>query len=287
MILITGATGQLARMTINKLLEKIPANQIVAAVRSIEKAEDLKDLGVKVRIADYDVPEQWPAALEGVNKVYLISSPDTGTRVAKHRAVIEGVRKTKSVKLIAYTSILRADSCTVPYAVEDRETESLIRELEIRHVFLRHSWYIENYTIQTGQAMQHGGLYGCAKSGRISGASRLDYAHAAAAVLTTEENLKEIYELGGDESFSLAEFASEITKQTNLPVAYIDVEEKIYQSILVESGLPESIAEILAAADTGAANGQVYTESKDLSELLERPTTPMVSVLDKHLKELK
>ena len=280
MILVTGAAGQLGRLVIEYLMAHVPAQQIVAAVRHPEKVADLAARGVVVRVADYDKPEHWPIALQGVEKVLLISGPDVGTRVRQHQTVIEAVAASESVRLMAYTSMLRADTSKVPYASEDRETERLIRETGVPHVFLRHGWYTENYTMSAGYAVQEGKLYGCAKNGRISGASRTDYAEAAASVLAAKDSVKSVYELAGNSSFTLAEVAAEISLQSGQLVEYVDLSEQDYQTLLENYGLPNGLAKTLALADTGAANGDVYSESKDLTQLINRPTTSLATVVD-------
>lgn len=286
MILVTGATGQLARLVIEHLLKSVPPNHIVAAVRNPEKAEDLKSRGITVREADYDQPEQWPSALEGVEKVLLISGPDVGGRVKQHKAVIDAIKQTESVKLVAYTSILRADTTQVSYAREDRETEKMIRALGIPFVFLRHGWYIENYTMNAEYALKEGVIYGCAGTGRISGASRADYAEAAATVLTSTAELKEIYELAGDMSFTLQDVALDMSWQTGKTVAYLDMSEEEYRTLLIDFGLPEGLASTLAIADTGVANGDVYSESRDLSNLIGRSTTYLSAVVEEALSQI-
>lgn len=279
MILVTGAAGQLGRLVIENLLERIPASQIVAAVRHPEKATDLQDRGVVVRQADYDRPEHWPSALEGVEKVLLISAPDIGQRLSQHKVAVDAVKNSGSVKLLAYTSMLRADTCRIAFASEDRETERLVRETGVTYVFLRHGWYTENYTAYAASAAQEAALYGCAKDGRISAATRADYAAAAATVLTSTEKLRPVYELAGDTSFTLQEVAAEIAAQSARPVAYIDMSEQGYRAHLLSYGLPENVATTLAMADTGAANGEVYSEVRDLSSLIGRGTTSLAAAV--------
>jgi NAD(P)H dehydrogenase (quinone) len=284
MILVTGAAGQLGRLVIENLLKKIPAHKIVAAVRNIEKAKDLKERGIVVREADYDRPEHWPSALDGVEKVLLISAAEVGSRVRQHKTVIDAVKNSDSVSFLAYTSMLRADTSKVSYVSEDRETEKMINQAGRPSVFLRHGWYTENYTMNTASAIESGHLYGCAGSGKISGASRADYAEAAATVLTTSGPLKQVYELAGDTSFTLEDVASEISRQSGKPVSYVDMPEDGYQALLLNHGLSENLASAPAIADTGVANGDVYSESRDLSELIGRHTTPLSTLVEAALR---
>ena len=133
MIGVTGASGQLGRQVIEQLLESVPGAGIVALVRDPAAVQDLQAAGVQTRQADYDRPATLAAALAGVDKLLLISSNAIGRRTDQHRAVIEAARQA-GVKLIAYTSILHADSSPLPLAVEHRETEALLRASGIDHV---------------------------------------------------------------------------------------------------------------------------------------------------------
>ncbi len=199
MIVVTGATGQLGHLVIASLLKKVPASNIVAAVRNVEKAKDLAALGVQVRHADYNQPASWDAALKGADKVLLISSSEIGQRARQHQSVIDAAKRA-GVKLLAYTSILHADTSPLGLAAEHRETEAMIRASGVPYVLLRHSWYTENYTMGIPGALAHGAVYGCAGDGRISSATRADYAEADVAALTAENQAGRIYELAGDTS---------------------------------------------------------------------------------------
>jgi len=278
MIAITGATGQLGRLVIQNLLKAVPASQIVAAVRSPEKAADLAALGVQVRRADYAQPATLEAAFQGVDKLLLISSSEVGQRAAQHAAVIAAAQMT-GVKLLAYTSILRADSSPLGLAAEHKETEAMLRDSGLPHVLLRNGWYTENYAASVPAALQYGAVMGSAQSGRIASAARADYAAAAAAVLTKDGQAGKVYELAGDTAYTLAAFAAEIAQQSGKPVVYNDLPEAAYAAALVQVGLPEGFAALLADSDVGASKGALFDDSHQLSQLIGRPTTPLAEVV--------
>ncbi|MDP1893151.1 MAG: SDR family oxidoreductase [Hydrogenophaga sp.] len=278
MIAITGATGQLGRLVIQNLLNTVPASQIVAAVRSPEKAADLAALGVQVRQADYAQSTTLDAAFQGVDKLLLISSSEVGQRAPQHAAVIAAAQKA-GVKLLAYTSLLRADSSPLGLAAEHKETEAMLRASGLPHVLLRNGWYTENYTGSVPAALQYGAVMGSAKDGRIASAARADYAAAAAAVLTKEGQAGQVYELAGDTAYTLAELAAEIAKQSGKPVVYNDLPQAAYAAALVQVGLPEGFAALLADSDVGASKGALFDDSHQLSQLIGRPTTPLAEVV--------
>lgn len=275
MIAVTGATGHLGRLVIDALLERgTDPSEVVAAVRSPEKAADLAARGVHVREADYTKPDTLASAFGGVDRLLLISSSEVGQRLAHHRNVVEAAKRA-GVGFLAYTSILRAATSPMRLAEEHRATEELVRESGIPFAFLRNGWYTENYTEQLGPALEHGALLGSAGEGLVSAATRADYAAAAAAVLMGDGHEGAVYELAGDDAFTMAELAAEVSRQSGTPVAYRDLPENEYARALVGFGLPEPFAAVLADSDRGIAAGHLYEDGGDLRRLIGRPTTPM------------
>jgi NAD(P)H dehydrogenase (quinone) len=274
-MLVTAASGHLGRLVVEALLDAgTPATEIVATSRRPESVVDLAERGVEVRRADYDDTASLDAALVGVDRLLLVSGTDTGRRVAQHRNVVEAAKRA-GVKLLAYTSIVHAPTSDLLLAQEHRETEEVVAAAGIPFVFLRNSWYLENYTGQVPGLLDRGVLLGAAGEGRVSAATRADFAAAAAAVLTGEGHEGKAYELGGDESFTLTEFASAVSRAGGREVAYRDLSEADLTQALVGAGLPEPYAAALADGDRGIRAGALFTDSGDLSRLLGRPTTPV------------
>jgi NAD(P)H dehydrogenase (quinone) len=274
MITVTGATGHLGRLVIQSLLEKIPAKEVTAAVRDPDKAKDLADLGVQVRLADYTRPATLKPAFTGTEKLLLISASDIGQRARQHQAVIEAALES-GVDLMAYTSMLHADRSPLALSAEHKQTEAALRRSGLPSVILRNGWYTENYTAGIPAALEHGTLLGCAGEGRISSAARADYAAAAAKVLLSDGQDGLVYELAGDGSFTMNDLAAEISAQTGKDVVYKDMPEAQYREVLISAGLPEVLAKLLADSDRGASQGGLYDDSGQLSRLIGRPTTTL------------
>jgi NAD(P)H dehydrogenase (quinone) len=234
-------------------------------------------------------PETLATALAGTDQLLLISATDQGQRVAQHENVVATALRA-GVDLIAYTSVLHADTSTIALASEHQATEAIIRASGLPYVFLRPSWYLENYTANLAPALQYGAIFGSAGDGRISAATRADYAAAAAAVLTAGGPAGTAYELGGDTPFTMAELAAEVSRQTGKQIAYQNLPADEYTKVLVNAGLPEPYAATLADSDLGIARGELFTDSGHLRTLIGRPSTPLadgVAVALKGLKGLK
>lgn len=270
-IAITGATGQLGCLVIEKLKAQVPANQLVALVRNPAKATDL---GVEVREADYAQPATLGTALAGVNKLLLISSSEVGQRTVQHRNVIKAAKQA-GVQHIIYTSVLHADTSPLSLAEEHRATEAELQASGIPYTLLRNGWYTENYTGSVPGAVAGGAFIGSAKDGRISSATRADFADAAVAVLTGEGHEGQTYELAGDDSYTLTELAAEISRQTGKDIPYRNLPVADYAAALAGFGIPEGFAHGLASWDADAAAGALFDDSRQLSRLIGRPTTPL------------
>lgn len=274
-IVITGATGQLGRHVVEALLQRnVPAADIVAAGRSVQKLADFAERGVTVQEMDYENPASVAEALKGATKVLLISSSAVGQRVEQHRTVIEAA-KAEGVELLAYTSIANADTTGMKLAAEHQATEELLKDSGIPFVLLRNGWYLENYTEQLPGTLAQGAIAGSAGEGKVSAAARADYAHAAAAVLVADDQAGKVYELGGDHAFTMDQLASEISSAAGREVTYNDLPAHEYQQILVGVGVPDAFAEILADSDLGIARGDLLVTSGDLQKLIGRPSTPL------------
>ncbi len=274
MIAITGATGHLGQLTLTELLKTVPASQLVAIVRNPAKAEALAQQGVTVRQAEYGDQAALTAALEGVEKLLLISSSEVGQRAVQHRNVINAA-KSAGVKFIAYTSLLHADRSPLGLHVEHVETEQYLAASGIPYALLRNGWYSENYLASAPAALAHGVFIGSAGEGKIASATRADYAAAAAKVISSEGHAGKVYELAGDEAWTLSDLAAELSKQSGKPVVYQNLSEADFAKALKGAGLPEAFANLLADSDVGAAKGGLFDDSHTLSTLIGRPTTPI------------
>ena len=274
MIAITGATGQLGQHVIESLLKTVPASQIVAIVRNPAKATALSQQGITVRQADYSDEAAFTTALQGIDKLLLISSREVGQRAPQHRNVINAA-KAAHVKFIAYTSLLHADTSPLGLADEHVATEKMLAESGIAYALLRNGWYTENYLASAPAALEHGVFIGAAGEGKIASATRADYAAAAARVISEEGHAGKTYELAGDAGWTLSQLAAELAKQSGKKVVYQNLSEADFAAALKGFGLPAGLAEMLADSDVGASKGGLFDDSHTLSKLIGRPTTSL------------
>lgn len=280
---VTGATGQLGRLVVEKLKEKGLSVNVVALVRTPQKAADL---GVEAREFDYSKPEKLVDALKGIEKLILISGNELGQRATQHANVIEAAKKA-GVKGVIYTSLLHADTSTLSLAPEHFATEKKLMASGLSYTILRNGWYTENYTGSVAGAVAAGAFIGSAGEGKISSAARADFAEAIAEVVTSEGHQGKIYELAGDEPYTLADLAAEISKLSGKAIPYNNLPEIEYAKILKSFGVPEVYADAIASWDVAASKGDLLNESHQLSKLIGRKTTPLAETVKVALAGVK
>lgn len=279
---ITAATGQLGKLVVESLKQKVASENIVVLVRTPEKASDL---GVETKAFDYSNKESQVEALKGIDTLLLISGSEVGQREAQHANVIASAKEA-GVKKIVYTSVLHADTSTLSLAVEHIATEKNLKESGLTYTILRNGWYTENYAGSIGGALAGGAFIGSVGDGKISSAARIDFAEAAATVLATEGHDGKVYELAGDTSYTLADLAAEISAQTGKTLPYANLPEAEYAKILTSFGLPEFLAQAIASWDVSASKGDLFDDSKTLSALIGRPTTSLAETVKETLLSL-
>lgn len=271
-IAVTGSTGQLGRLAIAALKSR-GAKDVVALARDPSRAAGL---GVPVRAFDYT--SAVPAALQGVDVLVLISSNDFNDRAGQHRAVIDAA-KAAGVGRIVYTSILKGDASPMILAQDHIATEAVLKASGLSHTVLRNGWYTENYTGALGAAIEHGAIIGTAGQGRVSSAARRDYAEAIAVVAMDDAHAGKVYELAGDTAQTGSDLAAAVAEASGKPVAYVNMPQADYAKALEGFGLPAGFAAVLADSDAQAGKGALYDDSRTLSRLIGRPTTPIADTI--------
>jgi NAD(P)H dehydrogenase (quinone) len=242
-IFILGATGHLGGLALQDLLELgVPANQIVAVVRNLEKAEPLKELGVEVRMGDYDDTDFSADVFKGADKLLFVSSPssDNTHRIKQHATVIEAARDA-NVGHIVYTGIAFPEQHHSGLEHVHIATEHAIQTAGIPYTILRNGFYMEYFLAkpELERAIQDGKLLAAANGGHVNFVSRVDLALAAAAVLNSDGHGNKVYELTYPEAYSYKDIANTLSKLFDKKVEYQDASLEEIREYLRARGMTE------------------------------------------------
>ncbi|QEE61484.1 SDR family oxidoreductase [Salinibacterium sp. dk2585] len=276
---VAGATGHLGRLVLASLIERGAApSDIVAIGRDVSKVADFAEQGVVVRPADYSRPATLDTALEGVDRLLLISGSEVGRRVAQHSNVVQAAKRA-GVQFIAYTSAPHADTTSLALAPEHKATEELVRSSGIPFAILRNNWYTESYVQVAQQAKYTGLIIASLGDGRVASADRRDYAEGAAVVLAGEGHEGAVYEFSGDVAWGYEELARVISSIVEREVTYKRVSPREHRKILTKAGLDIGTAGFIVTLDTNTREGALADATDTLSSLIGRPTTPLAEGL--------
>jgi NAD(P)H dehydrogenase (quinone) len=277
---VTGASGQLGRLVVGRLLDTCEPSDVVAIVRDPAKADDLARKGVEVRRADYNDRASLDAALAGLDRLLLISSNELGKRVLQHKNVTD-TAKEAGIQHLVYTSAPKATTSALVLAPEHKATEEYLAASGLTYTVLRNNWYTENYATAVRKARKTGALVAAAGDGRVASAERADYAQAAAAVLTGEGHEGKVYELTGDRAWSFPELAAAIAEASGRPVSYRPVSPERLKADMIAAGAAQGTAEFVAALDANIASGCLAEVTGDLKSLIGKPATPLEETVRK------
>jgi NAD(P)H dehydrogenase (quinone) len=286
-IAITGASGQLGRLTAEALLETATPSDVVLVTRSPDALADLAERGAVVRRADFDDPASLPPAFDGVERLLLVSASVIGNRVHQHRAAIDAA-VAAGVRSVAYTGGANPSHSNPAAAMRDhRETEEAVRASGVAWTFLRNGIYAESLLQGAGAAIASGRLITNAGEGRTAYVARADCAAAAAAVLTTDGHDRKAYDITSADALNAADVAALYTELSGRPVEPVHLSDEEWIAAMVEhAGMPAPLARDIATFGIAARQGYLGAVSTTVAELTGREPVSVRAVLEAQREEL-
>lgn len=283
MILVTGATGNLGKATINSLLNKgISANHIAALVRDESKSAEFKSKGIQVRIGDYQNFESLKSAFGDVDKLLLISSSaEIAQRYEQHKNVINAARES-GVNHIIYTSFDMKDlrgSIMAGDVQYHADTSDYLKEIAVPYTLMDNTLYADMIPVICGKNILKNGISIPAGVGKVPFLPITEMAEALAVVLTTPGHENKEYVIAAEHAFSFAEIAGIISEITGTTIVYNQTEVTAYVAQLVQLGVSDDDAAYLARFAGAIARGEFDTNKSDVKQLLGRATVSLSDFL--------
>jgi len=272
MILVTGATGNLGSQIVENLLKQISPGEIAVLVRDEEKAQELKNKGVQVRVGDYTNPNSLVSAFKDLKKLILISSNDFNDRFGQHKNAIDAAKEA-GVKHILYTSMSMNDIETSPLKgfLEDHyQTEDYIKQNGFTYTMLQHSLYADVIPMFIGEQVLDTGVFFPAGDGRVAYASRTDLAEAISKIVVSDAFDNQSLPLTNSENYSYTDVAKILTEISGKEVAYLSPTSEVFAETLKGFGLPEPIIQMSLGFAAGIKNNDFDTTFPNLETILGR-----------------
>lgn len=284
-ILITGATGNFGKATIDFLLKKgVTANSISALVRDETKATDLKAKGINIKIGEYDNYESLVAAFSGIDKLLLVSGSDIVNRGKQQENVVKAAKEA-GVKHILYTSFERKNETeTSPIAFLAKshiDTDNSIKASGLNYTIFRNNLYLDVMPMFLGEQVLETGVFFPAGATASAFALRADLAEATANVLTSEGHENKEYAMNNVENYSFQDVADILSKIPNKKIDYINPTAAIYTDTLSKAGVPAEYVGMFAGFAEAIKQGEFNSIKTDLEHLLGRKPTSLEDFLTK------
>ncbi len=273
-ILVTGVTGHLGRIVLEKLLTKVPASNVKVLVRDEAKAVPFKQSGVEVAIGSYDDKASLVAAFKGIDKLYFVSGNDVVNRGPQHENVVNAAIETK-VGHVVYTSFQRKnETATSPIhlvATTHLLVEKLLKSSGLKYTILQHGLYAEVIPMFIGdKVLETGTIYLPTGEGKTAFVLRADLAEAGVEVLTGEGHENRSYELTGPEAISYADIAATLSAITGKQISHVSPTSEEFTAALTKAGVPSEYIGIFAGFSGAAKEGEFANVSADLEKLTGR-----------------
>jgi uncharacterized protein YbjT (DUF2867 family) len=248
-LLVTGATGTTGRELVAALLAR--GAPVRALVRDAGRGRELLGDGAELVEGDFDRPETVAAACEGVARVYVLTPPHP--RQAEWERGVLAAAAGAGVGLVVRHSLQGADDGSPMAAARlHRQSERELEASRLPFVILRPNFFHQTFA---GGMVVQGAMYTAAGEGRVSIVDARDVAEAAAAVLTGEGHEGRTYTVTGPEALTFAEAAGIIGEATGRPVQHVDVPPEQLAAGMAQAGVPDWLAQDIAALQTAYAAG--------------------------------
>ena len=249
-IVITGASGNYGRGVTDRLIAEGRASDLILITRKPEKLADRAAQGCIVRYGDFDKPETLEQAVQGAERMLLISGTRVGARVVQHKAAIDAAAAA-GVGHVVYTSFIGIDDPANPAEVrhDHIETERLIRASGCGWTMLRDAHYADAMILMAGPGvMQSGKWFSNAGEGREAMVWRDDCIESAVAVLTGEGHQGQIYNITGPELQTFREVAAIMAEVTGRVVEYVSLDDEGQYAMFDALGIPRRPVDDLEVA---------------------------------------
>lgn len=283
-ILVTGATGNIGRKTLQHLLKRSPANDLFGLARDPVKAADLAAEEIEIRHGDYFDHDGLVRAFEGIDKLMLVSATAFTDRNTQHQTAISAARQA-GVKHIVYMPIIHeaGSAFTLPDITEqDLFVEEKLKASGLAYTLVRHPPFLESIPFYIGGKALETGVHAPAGAGKAGFASRDDLAEAHAVVLSTGGHEYKTYSLYGYPAVSFADVAQILSDIGGKPVPFVTGTDEDYIAHLMAVGLPEPVARFALAWVHGIKAGEWNGKTGDLEKLLGRKPTTAAEFLRAH-----
>ncbi|MCH8929268.1 MAG: SDR family oxidoreductase [Candidatus Marinimicrobia bacterium] len=235
-ILVTGANGNVSSALITNLVDK--GASVRGLVRDESKGQSLKDSGVEIAIGNLNDQDSIEKALEGVEKVFLLTPvAEDAPQLAKN--VIDAAVKQGSPYIVRVSAVGAASDAPSRNSRAHAETEADLKNSGLPYTILKPHFFMQNMMMAAESIASEGKIYMPFKDGKLGMIDIRDVADVSAVILTEEGHEGKTYTPSGPKSISMTEVAAAFSSALDKEVNYIDVPMEAADESLSGMGFPE------------------------------------------------
>ena len=239
-IIITGASGHFGRGTVEGLLKRMPADDLILISRNPDKLKLFADMGAQTRFGDFDDKASLLEAFKGGDKMLMISTGRVGQRMPQHTNAVTAAKEC-GVKHVIYTSFIAAVPENPSLAVKDhRGTEELLRDSGLDWTAMRNGHYSDFILAAGPIAVKTGQWISSSGEGKVANVTRQDCINCAVEVLATDGHVNTVYNLTGPELLRIRDIAAIVSEVTGAPIEYVDVDDEGMYAHFDSLGIPRA-----------------------------------------------
>jgi uncharacterized protein YbjT (DUF2867 family) len=264
MILITGAGGNVGSEVLKQISQA--GQRVRAAYQSLQKAASAPP-GVETVIVDFNRPETLRAALDGIDRVFLVGPVAPNLVELESRAIDEIIKA--GVQRLVKLSAMGTRAATFPR--QHHESEDRIKASGVQWTFLRPNGFMQNMVIYNAATVRgQNAFYGSQGEGRVSHIDVRDVAAAAVRVLLEDHHAGRTYTLTGPEALSQLRIAEILSATLGRPIRYVNLPPEQMKQALLNAGIPEWSASGILDLETLYREGGAAAVTGDVALVLGR-----------------
>jgi uncharacterized protein YbjT (DUF2867 family) len=245
-ILVTGATGNVGSHLVDALRGRGEPGR--AFVRDAGKARALLGEDVELAVGDYGDPTSIAAALDGVDRVFLLTP--THPEMVQWEQNILNAAAAAGVRRVVKMSTLGADpESDARFARWQGRCEQLLKASGIPAVILRSSNHMTNLLFSAASIRDAGKIFAPMDDAKIAMIDRRDLAAVAALTLTEDGHDGRTYALTGPEALTYHDVATQLSQVLGRTVQFVDVPDEAAIGAALQAGVPEWLAHGIIEVD--------------------------------------
>lgn len=242
MILVVGGTGNIGSEVVRLLCEKGANFKVLAR----DKPKTVASLGANVEIVkgDLTAPETVDAAMQGVNKLFLVT-PLHLDQVSMKSTAIQAAERAGVKHIVMSTGVGADPDAGVEIGRWHGVNQEEVKKTGIPYTFLQPGFFMQNMLMFSDSIRGNGEFYLPLGDSKVSFVDARDIAAVGVAALTENGHENQAYPITSAEALNCDEVADILSDVVGKTVRFVNVSLEAAKQGMMAAGLPEKLADLM------------------------------------------